>query len=182
MNNLVLITWVSWSWKSSLQQELLNRGFVKPANFSTRQARSDEELDDYIFVNKDIFMTKLKNWDFLESTNYWWNFYWIPNILAENFVIGDDICIVVDPVGREQILEKISRLWVNINVMLVYLEINKLVQQTRLWKRGDSKEEMEKRAKDFDWFFPTPSSIILDWTKPIEELATQVELLIFNKN
>jgi hypothetical protein len=42
--------------------ELMKTGrFVKPYNFSTRKARNDAELDDYVFLNEEQFEKKLKN-------------------------------------------------------------------------------------------------------------------------
>ena len=66
---IILITGVSASWKSTLQQRLVDSWeYKKPINFTTRQPRSEAEKDDYVFIDKNIFLKKLANWDFFEHT------------------------------------------------------------------------------------------------------------------
>ncbi len=162
MKNLVIITWVSWCWKTTLQNEMLKQWWRRPINFSTRKPRdvnsestddewdfSSPELNEYVFLSENDYFTKLKNWDFLEHTNYNWNWYWISKYLPEW-----NICVILDPVWREQVLEKISRENPDINVVCVYLDIIPQVQEERLINRWDVINDIEKRKKDFNWFFP----------------------------
>lgn len=170
MNNLLIITWVSASGKTSIQEELLKRWWVRPINFTTRKPRSDEELDEYVFLDKDKYFIKLWKWDFLEHTNYNWNWYGVSKYLP-----NWNVCIVLDPVGREQVLEKIAREWLKYNVTCVYLEIDKKLQTERLNKRWDSPEQKKLRSVDFQWFSPNGNSLIFNWAEDIEVLANKIE-------
>jgi guanylate kinase len=61
---------VSASGKTTLQEELLKRDWNRPYNFTTRKPRSEEELDEYVFITKEQFFEKMEKGDFLENTNY----------------------------------------------------------------------------------------------------------------
>lgn len=169
MNELLLITWVSASWKTTLQEELLRRWWSRPYNFTTREPRSDAELDEYVFLSKEQFLFKLKKWDFLEFTTYWWNFYWVSRALLWN-----KISIIVDPIWRGQIIEKVYREKLPYKIKTVFLEIDKKTQRERLNKRWDIEEEIKKRALDFNFFYPTPNCLILDWNLNTNELIEQL--------
>ena len=165
---VVIITWVSWSWKTTLQNELLNKGWKRPINFTTRKPRSEKELDEYIFLDENQFLKKLKNWDFLEFTQYNWNFYWVSAYLPEW-----DIAIVLDPVWRSMVSEYFSRKWIEYE--LYYLDINSDIQRERLEKRWDSVEDIKKRANDLKWFSPTNHCTILDWRTSPTILANLID-------
>jgi len=170
---LVIITWVSCSWKTTLQEELLARWWNRPLNFSTREPRDkntlvavdkewdfySKELDEYQFLPIETYFTKLKHWDFLEHTNYWGNWYAVSKFLPEW-----NTCIVLDPVGREQVLEKISRENLDIVVDTFYLDCSKELQLQRLVNRWDTEEEIKKRKKDFEWFSPSWRDMVIDWS------------------
>lgn len=176
MNNLLIITWVSASGKTTLQEELLKRWWDRPLNFTTRKPRSDEELDEYIFLDKDNYFIKMSKWDFLEHTNYNGNWYAVSKFLPKW-----NVCIVLDPVGREMVLEKVARENLDYNVTCVYLDINKSLQQQRLNKRGDTKEQKELRETDFKWFNPNVKSVIYNWAEDVTILADAIECELLEK-
>lgn len=176
MNNLLIITGISASGKTTLQNELLQRWWKRPQNFTTRKPRSDEELDEYIFLDKDKYFIKMANWDFLEHTNYNGNWYAISKYLPEW-----NICIVLDPVGREQVLEKVAREKLDYNVTCVYLDITKGLQQERLNNRWDSKEQITLRDTDLDWFSPSTKSKIYNGAEDVIKLSDDIECEILNK-
>ena len=183
---IVIITWVSCSWKTTLQNELLNRWWSRPLNFTTRKPRdvnalhytdedwdfSSKELDEYIFLSESNFFKKLKNWDFLENTNYMWNRYWVSRYLPKW-----NICIVLDPVWRNQVMEHFSRLWIEYETY--YLVISKELQEKRLLKRWDTEKEILRRKRDFNWFSATNKCKILRWDLSWEELADIIENNVF---
>lgn len=181
--NVAILVWVSCSWKSSLQEILINeKGYVRPLNFTSRKPRTEDayevdedwdfswkERDEYIFCSKKQLLQKYSNWDLLEIVNYWGNLYGISNLLDES----KNNVIVVDPSGRAQALSYlIKRGW---NVKTYYLEITKELQEERLRNRWDSEEEIYKRKSDYDWFSPTPKCVRLNWAKPTQELVTIIE-------
>jgi len=54
---------------------MLERGWKRPINFTTRKPRSEREKDEYVFIDEKTFMTKFANGDFLEHTNFNGNYY-----------------------------------------------------------------------------------------------------------
>lgn len=184
MRRIVLITWVSASGKTNLQKELFRKWWVWPLNFTTRQPRDEEafkvdsewdfiskELDEYIFLNRHTFARKLANWDFIESTQYWWNLYWIGKTSVLEW--EKNLVLIVDPVGRAQIMEALQRLWYAYETY--YLYIDKETQSKRLENRWDNTEEIRKRNKDFEWFHPTNKCIRLNWALSSSELANIID-------
>ena len=182
---IVILTWVSWSWKTSVQEELLKRWWVRPINFSTRRARSSnpykvdnewdyssEELWEYVFLNRTTFAKKLINWDFIESTQYWWNLYWVSkhSFLEHS---NNNLVVILDPVWRAQVMEVLTRLWIEYETY--YFNINEETQVNRFRNRWDSSEEISKRKKDFNWFHPTNKCKVLNWNLSIETLANIIE-------
>ena len=179
---IVIITWVSASWKTTLQDELLKRWWQRPLNFTTRKPRdvnafidldndwdfNSKELDEYIFLSKENFFKKMKNWDFLENTNYWWNFYW-----ASTFLPKWNVCIILDPVWRSQVLEYFTRRWIDVETF--FIEISQELQEERLIKRLDTEKEILRRKRDFNWFSPTNKCIRLNWRMDTKILANIIE-------
>lgn len=168
-NKLLIITWVSASGKTTLQNELMKQGWKKPNNFTTRKPRSEKEVDEYIFLNKERYMYLLEYWAFLEFTNGYWNWYAISATLPDN-----DICIVLDPNWREQVLQKMARIEHNYDIKCVYLDIDETLQEKRLTKRWDSKENIAIRKNDFKFFSPSSKSTILDWWENTNILTDKI--------
>ena len=165
---ILLITWVSTSWKTTLKEELVSRGWKSAINFTTREPRSDKEKDDYVFISKELFKNKADSWHFLEQTETYWTNYAVSKYLPEWNVV-----IVVDPVGREQIMEKLSREWVAFAT--VYLDITRAEQAKRLEVRWASINDINSREKDFQWFSETRFCIKIDGTKEVFDIANLVE-------
>ena len=158
MWKIVIITWVSWSWKTTIQDRLKEEGWYKPINFTTRKPRSNEELDDYVFITKKQFFKKLENWDFLEFTTYWWNYYWISKFDIDN----RNFAIIADPIGRSQLIKYFETLWLKYH--LIFLEIDEHTQKQRLINRWDNKSDIDKRLLDRKWFESTNESVIIPAT------------------
>ena len=149
---ITLITGVSASWKTTLADYLVeNYWYKKLINFTTREMRTEKELDDYVFLTEEKFIKKLLNWDFFEFTVYNWNFYWIWWIDIDN--INWDYIAIVEPIWRAQFVSKLNLLW--IKYRLVYLELDKAWQLRRLEERRSSIKEIKERQKDYLAFYPT---------------------------
>lgn len=166
---IVIVTWVSWSWKTTLKNELLSTWErITPTNCTTREPRWDWELDEYVFISKERFDLLSENKYFLENTNYWWNLYWILNSFLESNS-EKNVIIVLDPIWRAIASEYFIRNWIEFETY--FLEISPEEQQKRLITRGDSREELLKRQKDFLWFSPTPQCKILSGNNSTECLV-----------
>ena len=186
---VVLITWVSASWKTCLQEELIKLWWARPNNYTTRKPRgetpqsvdSDWDFDsrefwEYIFLNKQNFLKKIWNWDFLENVKYWDHFYGVSKFMPAN----NNICIIVDPSGRAQATAELRKR--GYNVTTVYIEINEETQKQRLLDRGDEQAEIWKRAFDFQWFVPTSKCIRLSWLEDSNKLADVLCRIVNKKN
>lgn len=175
-DELVIITWVSASGKTTLQELMLSEWWKRPYNFTTRLPRWDYELDEYIFLSKDKFFYKLEKWDFLENTNYWWNYYGVSSNIPSGRV-----CVILDPVGRSQVLEKAARWLIKHRISTVFIAIDEKTQEKRINKRWDAEEEVAKRSRDFLWFSPTPVCLILDGDKKPDDLLFEIENYIITR-
>ena len=202
MKKLVIITGVSWSWKTTLQNELINRGWVRPINFTTRSPRNEktkeelrqnkadwesdekiggvaftsDELDEYVFLTKKQFLKKLANGDFMESTNWYGNFYWVSKYLPKN----EKVCVILDPVGRQQVMAKAAMDWWRIISFYIYIDEDE--QYRRLSEeRRSSIEDINERLKDNLHFFPTPNCILLNGETSIKTNCDIIEAN-FRKN
>ena len=167
---MLIITWVSWSWKTTLQSELIKRGWKTPLNFTTRAPRSDKELDEYVFINRDRFLYLLELGAFIDFTNWYWNWYWISSNLPD-----DNISLILDPAWREQVLQNMARIEHNYDIKCVYLDIDCFTQIDRLIKRWDYLEDVAIRGNDFKFFSPSIKSSILDWTDTTDNLVNKIE-------
>lgn len=179
---IVIITWVSASWKTTLQEELLRRGWMRPVNFTTRRPREREaydidadwdyisqELDEYVYTDRKTLLNKFANWDLLEVSQYWGNLYWV----SKYFPKDKNVCIILDPSWREQVLSYYARLWKEVDT--VFLDIGKEEQERRLLLRGDRSDEILVRRTDFKWFFPTPLCKRYSWLEDTKVLADKID-------
>lgn len=183
---IITITWVSASGKTTLQNDLRDRWWSKPINFTTRPPRTTdatrqlksknwkwedftaEELDEYVFLTKEQFETKLTNWDFLEHTEFKGNYYWVSNSFPED----TNIAIVVEPNWREQIRVYAEANNISFTPYFLYLPEN--IQEERLRERGWNWEE---RLWDANVIQPSADwqDIILNATLSRKVLADLVE-------
>ena len=71
--NMIMLTGVSGSGKTTLKDYLLENHpdvFAQPIQYTTRPQRFDTELDEYVFLSKELFFKKLNNGDFCEYVKY----------------------------------------------------------------------------------------------------------------
>ena len=170
---LLIITSPSGWGKTTLKNALLEQWWNDTLNFTTREPRSEREKDEYVFVTKDVFMKKFANWDFLETTEFNWELYWASKYLPEWNVVT-----ILDPVGRNQIMEKFAR--DGKKVVTVYLNIWEEEQYRRLVERGSSIDEINTRQKDLDWMSPTKFCYVINWELSREEILHNVDDILLN--
>lgn len=172
----VILTWVSWSGKSSLMDSLLKlypRLFSKPIQYTTRQPRSDDELDSYVFLTKQQFISKLENWDFIEYTIYNWNYYAIS--VFNNYSTSN--IFIVEPVWRAALKKYFHQNW--IPYRWFYLELDEQSARQRMINRWDSKKSIDERLKDFLYFHPEVDDKILDADVRLEKNVSLVVSLLW---
>lgn len=171
----IILTWISWSGKTTLMKWLLNKfptEFAKPIQYTTRKPRVDAELDDYVFLTTPTFTRKLVNWDFIEFTEYNKELYSI----WKYFDSTKSNIFISEPVWREA-LQRYFKLN-DIPFKTFYIKIPKEEMQSRLEVRRTSIIEIGERVKDFKYFYPLPHDHILDWTDREENLVNEVRKIV----
>lgn len=156
--------------------ELYPEEFALPLQYTTRKPRNDWELDQYIFLNYELFLKKLINGDFIEYICYNKELYAVGKYFDSN----KSNVFIAEPVGREALIKyfKIN----NIPFVDFYMEIDEEMMIHRLgFSRRESQYVINERLEDFKYFHPLASSEILDWTVSPERLAERV-LAIRNKS
>lgn len=172
---IVILTWVSASGKSTLQEELVSRWYKVPISYTTRPPRqeitidsewdySSDEMNEYVFLDEDLFISKFKSWHFIEHSKYLWNFY-----ALSKYMPWWNVVLVLDPTGRDQVLKELSTEPIQIDTY--FLEISKEEQLERLKIRWDTEKSIIQRVNDHKFMFPTNKCKRLSATKSIRELA-----------
>lgn len=167
-SKIAIITGRSASGKTTLQKELIERWWVTPVNFTTREPRNDEEYDDYIFLTKDQYFEKLKRWDFFEYMELNWEYYAISRF----WDTGKNVVLVLDVAWREQVIKKLYSDGVPYKTF--YLDIDTDTQVGRMIDRWDRTLDIEKRVKN-ELYFPTPECNIFDGKTDTKTLANIIE-------
>lgn len=147
---IVLICWVSWSWKWTVINNLLStKKFKYFPSYSTRQIRPWEtDGERYIFISEKEFRKSIKNNEFLEYAEYCWNLYgtkkdimnplgekifikeleleWLSKIVNEHQIDGKFISIFLN-VSQEIMIQRIKKRWAPISAQ----ELDKRLQRAK---------------------------------------------------
>ncbi|RMD46279.1 MAG: guanylate kinase, partial [Aquificota bacterium] len=111
---------------------------------TTRKPREGEiNGKDYIFLSKEEFEKWIKEGKFLEYALVHENYYGTPKEEVEKLLNnGKDVILVIDVQGMKQIKGKIKPMT---TIFIIPPSLDELVNRMR--KRGDSKEEIDKRLE-----------------------------------
>lgn len=141
---------------SSGKDTVLNRlvaryDYKKLVTYTTRPMRDGEEQDvTYHFLSEDDFKQKIENRFFAEWKTYNTEFgIWFYGTALDDLENADDKSIIIlTPQGYFDIKNKLSN-----NVVSVYISANNKTIKKRLLKRGDDRNEAQRRLehdnKDF---------------------------------
>ena len=119
------------------------RGYKKAINYTTRAKRKNEELKkEYKFISKEEFEDLWANNKLLERLEFNNNYYGISiESLRE-----DVVCIAITEVIGD-IKNKAKELKNDIDIKVFYISVPEDIRIKRMQKRGDSREEVERRLK-----------------------------------
>lgn len=173
---MIVLVGESGSGKSSIEKELLNRGYRKITSYTTRAPRTGEvEGIDYFFISKDTFSSLVSLKLFAEWVEYNGNSYGI----AKSDCTVDRVA-VVEPSGLQQ-LQSIEGL----NICSFYINTPKQIRYERMKYRGDYEENVRNRIDlDEEVFKGIEAKVdfIVDNSGSLETTANIIESLIRGVN
>lgn len=165
---LVILIGKSGSGKSSVGQELVDRGYRKIITTTTRPPRDGEvNAKDYTFVDDETFEKFKANGYFVETREYKttegvWK-YGSAVKSFENVTNKEVVILTPDAIPDVvPILRKNNKAYV-----VVYLKADDNVLRKRLYERGDASEEIERRLKADDYDF-MKADVWSDFNIPVE--------------
>lgn len=175
---IIILTWPSGSWKTTIQQRLVEEEWwAKPYNFTTRECRTEFEYDDYIFVPVTLFQTLRKNNHFIENTEYKDNFYAISHYNTKwQPITHSNTVVIMEPNGRNAFIKELQKR--KVEWIEIFLQIDEETLINRLNERGDEKASIEKRKDDVINFFPTQNSHIVNATKSADKVYKDIISII----
>ena len=143
---MILLIGKTASGKDTILNEIVKLGYKKIVTYTTRPIRPGE-IDgvNYHYVEKDDFVEGVNNGFFAETTSYKvaTGKTWYYGSAIEDY--DKDKVMIVNPDGIKQI-SKIKSL----NPVVFYIKANEDVIRQRLDKRGDNREEAERRIEADD--------------------------------
>lgn len=135
----------SWNWDS-------------PPIFTTDKFKKSK-LDELVFVNKNIFLTKYWNWDFLYTTNNWrWSFYWY----SKYFNDSKDIIIVTDSLWVEYYKRYCIKKWFDFTTVFLYENQSNVLTYLDLVARKNI-SEIEMIRSEWENISPLDYNISISW-------------------
>lgn len=149
---LTILMGKTCSGKTTIINELKKYGFHPIVTTTTRPIRENETQDiDYHFLSEAVFLEKVDRNYFAEykayNTEYGTWYYGSAREDIEN--AGNKDIIILTPDGYRDVMKE----YPNLHHRLVYIYANNKTIRNRLLKRGDKKEEAERRIKqDYEDF------------------------------
>lgn len=133
------------SGKDTVCNQLIQKGYKKLIAYTTRPMRPGEVQDEtYHFINKEEFETLISKGFFAEYTSYdAKEGTWLYGSAYDDYESESDLIVILNPSGYEQILKNLNK--EDITSFYIYSNIKTI--KNRLKKRGDKKEEAERRIE-----------------------------------
>lgn len=132
------------SGKDSILNRLVNEyGYIKATTFTTRPMREGEiQGVTYHFISDEEFDAKVKDGFFAEYKTYETEFgVWKYGSSKDSYINSNNKTIIIlTPDGYRDILETLDE-----KPTAIYIYANNQTIKERLKKRGDNKEEAERR-------------------------------------
>lgn len=146
---MILLIGKTASGKDTILNEIVKLGYEKLVTYTTRPMRPGEiDRINYHYISSEEFLLKDKEGFFAETTSYnvATDETWYYGSAIEDF--NRDKVMIVNPNGVKQI-RRIKLL----NPVVFYIQVDEDVIRKRLLKRGDNKDESERRiaADDRDF-------------------------------
>lgn len=148
---MIVLLGKTCSGKDTILNKLVkDYGYFKLTTYTTRPMRKGEIQDKtYHFVSEEEFLDKLNSEFFLEHKKYETaEGEWYYGSAKEDYENGDNNSVIIlTPSGFEALKVYIARQKVDIDIVSIYIYANNKTISNRLKKRGDKKEEADRRIK-----------------------------------
>jgi guanylate kinase len=168
---MLVMIGASASGKTEIAKIIIQKyGFEKMVTYTTRSMRLGETNGvDYHFISDEEFHNKMKNAEFLETTQYNNHLY---GTALKN--IGDDKVLIVDVNGANVLHNALKD-----QAVFFYLQAPKEIRMKRMLSRGDHLEDIKRRLKKDEEHFVKEHIDQVDYvintdTATLDQLANQI--------
>lgn len=141
---MLILIGESGSGKTTILNKLVEKGFEKAVNHTTRKPRENEkQASEYKFLSKEEFNKMWDNGELLQRADFNNEYYGISTSSLKDNVA----CIsIVDSV--KDIKNRAKELNIdNVKIQTVYVYVNEQERINRMEARGDSEESIQKRLE-----------------------------------
>lgn len=170
---MLILVGPSASGKTEVVKLLISKyGMKKLVTYTSRSMRIGEiNHVDYHFLERSDFEEKIKNNFFLEYVEYNGNYY---GTSYEG--LDADKVVILEPSGLKHYIREARE-----KIKICYITCCKEIREERMIKRGDSKENIEKRLVNDDIVFSNELNDLADWVI-VDEKYTLLELtdIVYN--
>ena len=166
----IIICGKSGSGKDFLLKKFIERGFKYSPKITTRPKRNGEkEGIDYHFVDNQIFIEMINCDEIISYQSFQIDKNtWYYGITRKNFL--ENSVFIMTP-------HEISTLSDLSNCYIIYLDIDREVRRTRIFKRNDNNDSITRRLEADDKDFSEFSSYNIKITNPNFKIDTIISLL-----
>ena len=143
--SLLILMGKSCSGKDTIANELVNKhGYENFVSYTTRPMREDEiQNQTYHFISEDEFINKINDGFFLEYRKYLSaSGLWYYGTAKKDYEKDSKMVSILPPDGVNTLISKGI-----INPKVIYIYANQITIKNRLLKRGDNKDEVDRRMK-----------------------------------
>ena len=145
MISILILIGKTSSGKTLIKEKLIEKGFTGITTFTSRPKRKGEKQDiTYHFISEEEFKRKIEEGFFAEHKTYNTEFgKWYYGTALEDLEKADDKSVIIlTPDGYRDIVEKLSN-----RPTAIYIYANNATIKKRLLKRGDDKNEAQRRLE-----------------------------------
>ncbi len=168
---MLILVGPSASGKTEMASLLIEKyGMKRMITYTTRPIRIGEENHvSYHFVTEEEFLDRINKDEFIEYTIY--NGYYYGSNKKD---AGNDKIVILEPSGANSFYFKMKD-----DVVICYIESNEALRVDRMYHRGDSTEQVQKRIKNDEIVFGKDALVHIDKifvneNKSLDDLALEI--------